>query len=395
MIGIVCIVFSILAYVQNILGDNVLRFKFKYTNFSFLASIGVALGCALLATHACKDIANSEGSGLPEMRMLMTGSPVNDFFNFNIFRAKFFSTLWGKVAGIGNGCFAPFIHMALIITHHISRVPYFRKVKSDYNMQVSMLAVTCISPIVLFFSPIGSIFFSVEFFGQTIKQYTLFKLVFAAILSYFTCNLLNRFIGFSWLPQVRIQTFESTDLVLFAVLGIVGALWAYLTLYILSIIIYIKRIFPITIFTNRYIYTVICATIIIILTYQHSFFAQSMRNIFFDFLTIDDLAIEKSYTTFWYKDDRFLFKLELLYVLSVRTFMIILMMTMPVAGGAFGPLFMVGITLGRLFGEFAVDHLNTTTSPSVFALCGSSLVVALIVRAFSPILFVIELSRNF
>lgn len=387
--------FTVCAFVNNLIGDVLLRKKFEFTQSSLVAALGLSLACSLFATFLCRNVKYSEGSALPELRAITNGTPFPDFFELKIFPTKFIALLFAKLSGAGVGTFAPFVHMSAILTHSMFELPFFQDLQADHNLHFAMISTTVVTPNVVFYSPIGSIFFALEFFGSTIKMYSIFRIVLAAASSYFTSKLMNMALSVSLPPPIPVKEWFESDLLHFVLLGAAGALLVWGILKIHTKILFIKRGSKSVLVSNRYLFTGLATFVLILVSYQHNFFASSFRSMMFDFFTVSDFTKEQSYVTFWYADSSTYFIVELVYLLSVRVLMIVLMMNMPLPAGVFGPAILIGILLGRLYGEIAVLWLNCSTNPVVFALAGGSLVVCLLNKAFSPLLFVVEFSRNF
>ena len=387
--------FTMIAFVNNLLGDVLLRYKFEYTSFSALAAIGFSIACGLIGTHICKFVKFSEGSALPEIRSILSGTPYPGFFDFRIFMAKFAGLIFGRLSGAGVGVFAPFVHMSAIFTNSMFDMPFFNKISNDHNLQFAIISTMSVTPNVVYYAPIGSIFFASEFFGSNIKMYSLFRIVLAATVAYFTSKMMNLILNISLPPPMNVKEWYTFDTIHFIALGVIGASLNWGTVWVFNKVFFFKRASNSIFFTNRYIYTSFVTLLIILLSYQHSFFASSMRTMMFDFFTVSDFSKEKSYIDFWYPEDPLWFILELSYLLGVRILMVILMITLPLPAGIFGPAMVMGIVLGRLYGEVAVYFLGCQTSPTVFALAGGGLIVCIINKSFSPLMFIVEFSRNF
>lgn len=386
---------TLVSFFTNFIGDLILKYKFVYTKNSFWASSGVSLLAAWLTVYPCGQVPNTEGSGIPELKLIMTGTPYPGFFSERIFLVKLWGLVWGKVTGVGVGGFATIFHLSSCLTDMLFRMPAFRAIYSDHSWRIALLAAMSVPPNVIFYSPLGSIFFAVEQFGPTMKLYNVFRIAMAATTSYFFSVLLSVIFGIARMPRTELADYHSLDFPHFALMGVLCAFWVYFFLWICSKLILLKKRSTSPLFANRYVYCSVVIFLTIAVTYQHSFFATNLQKIMQDFFTVGDFAREKSYVHFWHTQSHSAFLLELFYLLVTRVVMLAGMSTLPFPGGIFGPGMIIGVTWGRLYGEFANHFLGCRTPPAAFAMSGGATFICCLTKTFSPMLFVVEFARNF
>lgn len=386
---------TVLAFFANFVGDLILKYKFIYTRQSVWLSGAVAIAAVLLTTHPCASVPFTEGSGMSELKLSMTGTPCPNFLTGRVFLVKVWGLVWGKVAGVGVGGFATLFHLSACLTDLFFELPYFRSARSDHAWRVALLATMTAGPNIIFYSPLGSIFFALEYFGTTIKLCNLFPLVLAATTSYFFTVLMSVIFSVSRMPAATLPDYPASELYHFAVMGVLCAVLARFFMAVCSKWVLLKRRSTLTLFTNRYVYCSAVALLLILVTYQHSFFATSEQKVMLDFFSVQDFALEKSFIAFWHADSPGRFLLEFLYLLLTRVLMLAAILTMPLPGGVFGAGLVIGVTAGRFYGELARYLLGCRTPPTAFALSGGASFICCLTRSFSPILFVLEFSRNF
>lgn len=90
--------------------------------------------CIVLGQLACffssflsKD---SQGSGIPEMKAIMSGVKLKRFMSWKTMLCKVFGVVFAIGGGLSIGKEGPFVHISGIISHHLSKLGIFNHIQS-------------------------------------------------------------------------------------------------------------------------------------------------------------------------------------------------------------------------------------------------------------------------
>lgn len=107
---------------------------------------------------------DAEGSGIPELRSLLSGTPdLSRFLTLRVGVAKVIGVIAALAAGLSVGKEGPFVHVAAIAAHHLCRLPFFNGVRRNRALRRQMLAAAVASGVTAVFgAPVGGVLFSIE-----------------------------------------------------------------------------------------------------------------------------------------------------------------------------------------------------------------------------------------
>ncbi len=115
---------------------------------------------------------NAVGSGIPEMKSILTGFSIPVFLTARTLVAKFIGMILALGSGLSIGTEGPFVHMSCIIATIILRIPIFRGIRLSRSLRKHMLAAACAVGVASSLgAPVGGVLFSVEV-TNTIYQTT-------------------------------------------------------------------------------------------------------------------------------------------------------------------------------------------------------------------------------
>ncbi len=96
---------------------------------SFILWMSYSLFFAFLATSACLYISpEAEGSGIPEMKSILSGSHIPRYFSLQTLTAKVIGLVSAYSAGLSIGREGPLVHIAGSIAHNLCRFSCFRHI---------------------------------------------------------------------------------------------------------------------------------------------------------------------------------------------------------------------------------------------------------------------------
>ncbi|PVV02997.1 hypothetical protein BB560_002538 [Smittium megazygosporum] len=169
------------------------------------------------------------GSGIPEVKSILSGFVIHGFLGLRILLVKSFGLILSVASGIMAGKEGPFVHIASCIGNICSRLyPKFKNNESKKRQLISASAAAGVS--VAFGAPIGGVLFSLEevsyYFPHSTLLYSFFCALVAAIV-------LRTYDPFGTGKIVMFQVFYNHNYSLFEMpffflIGIFGGLWGAL-----------------------------------------------------------------------------------------------------------------------------------------------------------------------
>jgi len=68
----------------------------------------------------------AEGSGIPELKAIMSGLNIFKYFSFQTYIAKAIGIIAGMSAGLSVGREGPYVHMSACIASKLSKISWFK-----------------------------------------------------------------------------------------------------------------------------------------------------------------------------------------------------------------------------------------------------------------------------
>lgn len=382
------VIFLILVYLAKFLTS------FKNQNFVDnpyeFALAGVS--CALLATWICGRFAvTAEGSGIAEMKSILTGIEIDDFFSITTLVTKYFSCILVKASGLGMGYEGAFIHIIGAFSSNITKLPFFKEVDDDHNRKSITIAGISAALVLAFGTPLGALFFALDMCPANFQLPNLFKCFISVSLAYFIwCVMYNIFNVTTVSKMTMVDDYNIGEIYWFILLGVVEG--SLCTIYLIGFSKYLvfKRASTKPFFANRYYYIAIVTALVAFVTFDHNNFRWGAKEVISDLTTLVDLHDPARKIDWWYNDGRTIS--ELCYVLLGRLLMFWSFSSASIPFGVFGPGLTIGVVIGRLYGETVCHLFALATKPNVFAACGCAAFLCGFTRSFTPLICVIEMT---
>ena len=73
----------------------------------------------------------AEGSGIPELKAIMSGLNIFKFFSFSTYIGKAIGLIAGMTAGLSVGREGPYVHMSACIGSKLSKLSWFRDMDTN------------------------------------------------------------------------------------------------------------------------------------------------------------------------------------------------------------------------------------------------------------------------
>lgn len=178
------------------LSQKVQELKIVYILPNFLVFLLFNVVCGCFATFVCQMISpQAQGSGIPEIRTIMTGVEYDNFFSARTGVAKYISIFFVRIAGIGIGFEAAFFHISAIIGDCFQQTKYFSDIrKKEYRLAI--ISSVGMSLVIAYGAPIGGVILALELFSDNIEMHRLLKTFFASTIAYFFYTILNNIFYF-------------------------------------------------------------------------------------------------------------------------------------------------------------------------------------------------------
>ena len=328
---------------------------------------------------------DADGSGIPEMKTVLSGVPIYRYFSFNAFIGKSLGIFAAIVSGASVGKVGPYVHLSCLICTQLMKSSYFEKIDKSTSMKTNMLSVACATGITFALGcPLGGVLFSIESTASIYMVSNLWKSFFSSVIC---CFITKIFYGDFSIKVIDDTTainvnfvFKLINFIIIGIMtGIVGASCATLV----SKGVYIRKKINISWLNNRFKFAAITALI----TASTTFFIPGLRNfdkpIIIHLFSANDLSIEdwQHPGEGWY----LLISCFSKYCLTVLG----LSCTMP--SGVFGPMFTVGALLGRFYGHLIYTIFGINME-SAFAMAASAGAFSGFSHTISSALMIFELA---
>ena len=329
---------------------------------------------------------DADGSGIPEMKTVLSGVPIYRYFSFNAFIGKSLGIFAAIVSGASVGKVGPYVHLSCLICTRLMKSSYFEKIDKSTSMKTTMLSIACATGITFALGcPLGGVLFSIESTASIYMVSNLWKSFFSSVIC---CFITKIFYGDYNIKVIDDTTainvnfiFKIINFIIIGILtGIIGASCATLV----SKGVYIRKKINISWLNNRFKFAAITALI----TASTTFFIPGLKNfdkpIMLHLFSANDNSIQDDWQhpgEGWYLLISCFFK----YILTVLG----LSCTMP--SGVFGPMFTVGALLGRFYGHliYIIFGINME---SAFAMAASAGAFSGFSHTISSALMVFELA---
>jgi len=327
---------------------------------------------------------DADGSGIPEMKTVLSGVPIYRYFSFNAFVGKSFGIFAAIVSGASVGKVGPYVHLSCLICTRLMKGSYFEKIDNSTSMKTTMLSVACATGITFALGcPLGGVLFSIESTASIYMVSNLWKSFFSSVIC---CFITKIFYGDY---SIKADThainvnfiFKIINFIIIGIItGIIGASCATLV----SKGVYIRKKINISWLNNRFKYAAITALI----TASVTFFIPGLRNfdkqILMHLLSDNGNIIQAN----WYHPGE---GWHLLIACISKYFLTVLGLSCTMPSGVFGPMFSVGALFGRFYGHL-INSIFGINMESAFAMAASAGAFSGFSHTVSSALMVFELA---
>ncbi|KAM9689022.1 chloride channel protein ClC-Kb isoform 1-T2 [Trichechus inunguis] len=375
----------------------------------------------------------SGGSGIPELKTILTGVVLEDYLDIKNFGAKVVGLTCTLASGstVFLGKVGPFVHLSVMMAAYLSRVrnKAIRESENDSKQKEMLVAAAAVGVATVFAAPFSGVLFSIEVLSSHYSVWDYWRCFFAA-----TCGaLMFRLLPVFNSEQETITTLFKTSfrvdvpfdlpeifffVVLGAICGIVSCAYLFCQRTFLGFIRtnwFLSKLLA----TSKPMYSTLATLILASITYPPGvgrFLASrlSMKEHLDSLFDNNSWALitrnssppwppEPDSQNLWFEwyHPRFTIFGTLAFFLVMKFWMLILATTIPMPAGYFMPVFVFGAAIGRLWGEalslafpegIMAGGVTYPIIPGGYALAGAAAFSGAVTHTISTAILAFELT---
>lgn len=406
---------------HNVLTD----LGFRYFVVSALASAAFA---ALLVHFVCPEAA---GSGLPFMKVAISGIDMSAYLSFRCVVTKIVGLLAAFAAGLSIGKEGPFIMISCGFASLLLGLPVFQRINNDETKRLEMLACACAAGVAATFgSPFGGVLFGVEVTSHFYMVRTLPRSFFAAIVGALLVNFVTENARYGLFGSSSalgigdvsdLHAFALQDLAVFTLIGVTCGLGGALFNTCIAGLVRARDHFfrlPVPQGTGvagkvraavlsglgkRLVVVLVITFVSCVLEFygDSAWFIRhgSPRRILAALFADKQPFVEPKAPGGRAAEDEadsVLLSRSLMTYLPLKFVLTLVSVVLPIPAGLFTPTFVIGGIYGRLLGEAirAFGLLSTQYEPFEFAIIGAGAFSSGVTHAISTAVIIMEISHN-
>lgn len=306
-----------------------------------------------------KTMYTAAGSGVPEVKTILSGFVIRRFLGTYTFIAKTFALVLAIASGMSLGKEGPYVHLATCVGNILSR--YFPFVSNNELIQKQILSAAALSGVALAFgSPLGGVLFILEEINHSLPSFQLFQIFFCAIISTLFLKFLDPYgTGNTVLFELNYSSdWNPIELVFFIVIGIAGGMFG--ALFVKFVSWWPKFFRQLKLIKNRPIFEVVLIALITgLVTFWNPYTKQATTELVLDLATsCSDNELDRSLCPT--NGDQFVKELgSLFFALVVKIVLTSITFGLKLPIGIYVPSMVIGALFGRFFG-MCIEWLNYT-----------------------------------
>ncbi|XP_043199053.1 chloride channel protein 2-like [Amphibalanus amphitrite] len=363
------------------------------------------------------------GSGIPEMKTILRGVPLDEYLTFRTLVAKVVGLTACLGSGIPLGKEGPFVHIASIVATLLTRmVTSFKGIYENESRNSEMLAAACAVGVACSFAaPIGGVLFSIEVTSVYFAVRNYWRGFFAAVCGAMVFRLLAVWFEDEETITALFKTdfkvdfpFDPQELFVFALIGAVaGFAGAFFVWLHRRYVVFMRSNSCMKSFLsrNRFLYPFLVALLISSTTFPlglGQFLAadqtthDQVLELFANFTwSSSDLTVDEAEAVNHWTNPYTSFYANLCIYILVTFGMCVVASTLPVPSGIFIPVFKMGAAFGRLVGELLAmwfpqgvrygGHISPIR-PGGYSIVGAAALAGSVTHTISTSVIVFELT---
>uniref|UniRef100_A0A8D1EUE2 Chloride voltage-gated channel Ka n=2 Tax=Sus scrofa TaxID=9823 RepID=A0A8D1EUE2_PIG len=374
-----------------------------------------------------------QGSGIPELKTILSGVVLEDYLDIKNFGAKVVGLTCTLAAGstIFLGKVGPFVHLSVMIAAYLGRVRTKTIGESENKIKQNemLAAAAAVGVATVFSAPFSGVLFSLEVMSSHFSVWDYWRGFFAATCGAFMFRLLAVFnseqetITPLYQTSFRVDVpFDLPEIFFFvalgAICGIVSCAYLFCQRTFLGFL-KTNRFLSKLLATSKPLYSALAALVLASITYPPGvgrFIASrlSMREHLNSLFDDNSWALmtrnaspawpaEPDPQNLWFEwyHPPFTVLGTLSFFLIMKFWMLILATTIPIPAGYFMPIFIFGAAIGRLIGEalsvafpegIIAGGVTNPIMPGGYALAGAAAFSGAVTHTISTALLAFELT---
>nr|KAF6382718.1 hypothetical protein mPipKuh1_009054 [Pipistrellus kuhlii] len=375
----------------------------------------------------------SGGSGLPELKTILSGVVLEDYLDIKNFGAKVVGLTCTLACGstIFLGKVGPFVHLCVMIAAYLGRVrtQTIGEPENKSKQNEMLVAAAAVGVATVFAAPFSGVLFSIEVMSSHFSVWDYWRGFFAATCGAFMFRLLAVFnseqetITSLFKTSFRVDVpFDLPEIFFFVALGAICGVLSCAYLFCQRNFLIFVKTNPLTsklLATSKPLYAALAALILASITYPPGvgrFMASrlSMKQHLDTLFDNNSWALmtrnssppwpaEPDPQNLWFEwyHPRFTIFGTLAFFLVMKFWMLILATTIPMPAGYFMPIFIFGAAVGRLIGEalslafpegIVAGGVTNPIMPGGYALAGAAAFSGAVTHTISTALLAFELT---
>ncbi|EER19889.1 conserved hypothetical protein [Perkinsus marinus ATCC 50983] len=389
LLALLGFVTAVLAFTIELSVTKIYELRAEYLPvWAWLLTAAVLAAFAVLCVHIGSPAA--AGSGIPEMKVTLTGEDVDDFLSLRTLFAKTFGLVAVQAAGLSLGSEGPFIHIAgcvaVALCTYLPQAWFYRYINVEtYRLQLLAVAVSA-GVTATFGAPVGGVLFSIEVTATFFFVSSLWKGFYTAIACMVVFRLARlvpviELFQIDTLPPLTI----TLEIFAFIILAVLCGVLSGVIVFFVGVLNSITKRFPIPM---RYVWVTGVALVDAGVAYASPLLWQLDRGLLGDMLVVshheaaNDVINQAG---------------NLAIVFIAKICLMIVSMSCWVPTGLFLPVFTIGAVWGRLYGLLVHELLAQSYAfapPAVYALVGAICLTAGVTRTISVAVIAFELTGH-
>lgn len=253
-------------YLLNGLFDWRVTLLYKYPYFGVLLYFVSAQIFALIASFMGYFVSvDSDGSGIPEIKVVLSGTPMFHFYSFNTLFGKVIGIIFGIAAGLSIGRSGAYVHICCIIAKQLAKISYFSSLFNSQSGKSTIYISGCVAGFTLAFgTPLSAIIFSIEQTGTVYQVSNFWKSFYVSVCCIFVKKLFrsSNLFKFDLLENSNVDFSFNKEAILFIILAFFSGLFGALMNIVIGKIVFTRRVSQNKFYNNRFYYISIIIFII-------------------------------------------------------------------------------------------------------------------------------------
>ncbi|KAH0606437.1 uncharacterized protein H6S33_004098 [Morchella sextelata] len=314
------------------------------------------------------------GSGIPEIKTILSGFVIKGFLGFRVLFIKATGAVFAVGSGMCLGKEGPFVHISACVGNIVARL--FPKYRDNARKQREIISASCAAGLsVAFGAPIGGVLFSFEEISTYFPRKVLWRSFFCSLIAAATLKQLNP-LGTGKLILFETSyktTYSPLDYLFFVFLGISGG--AFGAAFCKANFLWSKKFRKIPVIRNHPVLEVFAVVALTgILQYPNPITRQGGDSLIKSML-VECTKDSKDWLCSVEKNDPRAARMWLIYGVFTKLFLTTITFGCKVPSGIIIPALDAGALFGRLVGLSVIG-----ASPGIFAMVGAAAALAGVTR---------------